>query len=178
GRPSAGALMVADGVWGHRKRGGRAAREHWTGPRKGGRPSARALEPADGVWGHRKRGGREAPEHWTGPRKGGRPSARALEPADGVWGHRKRGGREAPEHWTGPRNRWTPSASPLRFERVDRLHDTLDLGQVGAELRAQRRGRKARVAGAGGEELPDGGQRPHDALARGDDGGVAVPAVR
>src|SRR5439155_417474 len=32
GRPSARALELADGVWGHRKRAGRAAPEHWTGP--------------------------------------------------------------------------------------------------------------------------------------------------
>jgi len=32
GRPSARALMPADGVWGHRKRAGREAPEHWTGP--------------------------------------------------------------------------------------------------------------------------------------------------
>src|SRR5207253_8454336 len=32
GRPSARALEPADGVWGHRKRAGRDAPEHWTGP--------------------------------------------------------------------------------------------------------------------------------------------------
>src|SRR6266404_5622425 len=32
GRPSAEALILADGVWGHRKRAGREAPEHWTGP--------------------------------------------------------------------------------------------------------------------------------------------------
>src|SRR6266404_45274 len=32
GRPSAEALILADGVWGHRKRAGRGAPEHWTGP--------------------------------------------------------------------------------------------------------------------------------------------------
>src|SRR5206468_971327 len=32
GRPSARALEPADGVWGHRKRAARVAREHWTGP--------------------------------------------------------------------------------------------------------------------------------------------------
>ncbi len=31
-RPSARALVLADGVWGRRKRGGREAPEHWTGP--------------------------------------------------------------------------------------------------------------------------------------------------
>src|SRR5206468_11473965 len=35
GRPSARALMLADGVWGHRKGAGRAAPEHWRGPRYG-----------------------------------------------------------------------------------------------------------------------------------------------
>src|SRR5947199_372024 len=51
------------------KRGGRAAPEHWTGPRERGRASARALRLADGVRGQRKRAGRAAPEHWTGPRE-------------------------------------------------------------------------------------------------------------
>ena len=31
-RLSVRALKPADGVWGHRKRGGREAPEHWTGP--------------------------------------------------------------------------------------------------------------------------------------------------
>src|SRR5205823_860786 len=59
---------LADGVWGHRKRAGRAAPEHWTGPQdcEGGRARERSCL-ADGVWGHRKRAGRAAPEHWTGP---------------------------------------------------------------------------------------------------------------
>src|SRR6266404_1701739 len=101
-RPSARALKPADGVWGHRKRAAREAREHCTGPQMSGRPSARALKPADGVWGHRKRAARVAREHWTGPQMSGRPSARALMPADGAWGHRKRAARVAREHWTGP----------------------------------------------------------------------------
>jgi len=44
GRPSARALELADGVWGHRKGAGRAAPEHWRGPRYGEaeRESARA----------------------------------------------------------------------------------------------------------------------------------------
>ncbi len=33
GRPTARAVALADGVRGHRKRGARGAREHWTGPR-------------------------------------------------------------------------------------------------------------------------------------------------
>jgi hypothetical protein len=41
--------VLADGVWGHRKRAGREAPEHWTGPQQSRRPSARALVLADGV---------------------------------------------------------------------------------------------------------------------------------
>ncbi len=63
---AAGAARVL--VRGHRKRTARAAREHWTGPRRRRRPSAKALMLADGVRGHRKRGARAAREHWTGPR--------------------------------------------------------------------------------------------------------------
>src|SRR5438093_9740721 len=76
------------------------------------------------------------------------------------------------------RARRSPPASPLRIERIDRLHDALDLAQVSAEVGPQGGGRKARLTAAKGEELPDGGQRPHDALPGGEDCGVAVPAVR
>src|SRR5439155_755303 len=61
-RPSARALELADGVWGHRKRAARAeharALDGPPGEFWGGRPSARALTPADGVWGHRSSAGR------------------------------------------------------------------------------------------------------------------------
>ena len=101
---------------GHRKRAGRAAPEHWTGPQERGRPSARALTlraaaaPRVFGWGARRKprerwsAARGANEHWTGPQEisTGRPTPRGVELADGVWGHRKRAGRAAPEHWTGP----------------------------------------------------------------------------
>src|SRR5436190_9281902 len=114
------------------------------------RPSARALTLADGV-----RGARRMPR---GGLSGARVSARALDgpprPVDGL------------------------STRTLRTERIDRLHDALDLAQVGAELGAQGGGRKARLTGPMQEQLADGGQGPHDALAGGEHGGVAVPAIR
>ena len=44
GRLTARAVTPADGVWGHRKRGGRAAPEHWTGPQVDKRETG--IEPA------------------------------------------------------------------------------------------------------------------------------------
>src|SRR6266404_380788 len=107
GRPSAEALILADGVWGHRKRAGRGAPEHWTGPQikneGGGRARKRSSWPT-GSGGIGSAQGAERPSTGRAPRlrMRGRPSAEALILADGVWGHRKRAGRGAPEHWTGP----------------------------------------------------------------------------
>src|SRR5437762_4295881 len=89
-----------------------------------------------------------------------RPSARALTLADGVRGARREprgrwfGARVSARALDGPPGPLdAPSARPLRIERVDRLHDALDLAQVGAELGAQGRGRQACVAGAKGQQL-------------------------
>src|SRR5207244_3509720 len=60
GRPSARALEPADGVWGHRKRAGRAAPEHWTGPQN------REAERESAWAGRRGLGASEAREEWTG----------------------------------------------------------------------------------------------------------------
>src|SRR6266404_6686231 len=72
-----------------------------------------------------------------------RLSARALMLADGVRGARRmpRGSltaaRVSARALDGPPGSLAPSASPLRIERIDGLHDALDLAQVGAELGAQ-----------------------------------------
>src|SRR5206468_799811 len=129
-------------------------------------------------------GGMRGSAATTGSASARRPSARALTLADGVRGARRKprgsltGARVSARALDGPPGSLAPSARALRTERIDRLHDALDLAQVGAELGAQGGGRKARLTGPMQEQLADGGQGPHDALAGGEHGGVAVPAIR
>src|SRR5439155_4489679 len=82
GRPSAEALVVADGVWGRRKRAGRAAPEHWDGPREkreAERGSARCGRR--GLGASEARRARSARALGRAPREeGGRARKRSLWP--------------------------------------------------------------------------------------------------
>src|SRR5262245_28730275 len=69
----------------------------------------------------------------------------------------------------------TPSrARRLITERVDGGDDPLDLVEVCPELRAQRRRPERRLARTVAKEAGAGRERAEDALARGEDVGVAV----
>src|SRR5204863_3652902 len=141
----------------------------------GGMTPARSVTKPSG-------GGMRGSAATAGSASARRPSARALTLADGVRGARRmpRGGlsgaRVSARALDGPPE--PLDARTLRTERIDRLHDALDLAQVGGELAAQGSGRKARLTGPMQEQIEDGGQGARDALAGGEHGGVAVPTIR
>src|SRR5437667_5993262 len=132
GRPSARALSLADGVWGHRSSAGPEGREQRTGPqRSGSRARERSRRPtgAGGIGAAQRAKGASS---GRAPKKR-RPSPRALTPADGVWGHRSSAAPEGREQRTGPQE---AEAEP----------ESAHAGRRGLGASEQRSARRARAA--------------------------------
>src|SRR5947199_6272785 len=114
GRPSARALELADGVWGHRKRAGREAPEHWTGPQIwGGRARERSSWPT-GSGGIGSAQGAKRPSTGRAPRYGEAERESARAGRRGLGASEARRARSA-RALDGPPDMGRPSARALEL---------------------------------------------------------------